>query len=661
MSYLLICYRYLIVFTLFIATSHANADEGRWRAIVNTSLDHRGQISDDMQIGTEGKVFGGVLCGTVENSGEINNLMICAEGVVTGGRTSGTVNNRGTLCDTTITPNTQVNGGTLCGLIQNQGMIANVTLKSDTVIKGGILQGNIQGDGGYPAYLGALTVAAGSQLCGVKLSPTVQLEQNVTLCDNVIRPPNPEKPSLRDFNVDVSKLESLTVQQLQRLEEEAFRLFTARHLARLPPSLFAAMNSNHIKKLSWKGVRGITINQFNQLPFELLSAFTKENLGALSPAIVKQLTLQQLNYLKPTIKRLPEREVTMFLTSISPNIPTKELYDILPATWKMNETTGDLIAPKNANLSFRTLDNSKNVPEQVDLEYDLPDMNTGLGVAGQTSRTSLLQQIQQAMSQSGLGEYEITQQADGILWVSDGKTQFTLIPDVFTMRQMDSDTPVGVSININGNYQIVTPNYTVITFVPVPKNFSQLTALFGESSHVKCNKRGDALLQIPAQYLRRGREGDEVAMVSIFDPFVEPAPEEFCKDDVCDWTGADESMQPGIVWSEDDVRAPTIPKITYTDGTSQKIYPTVLQPDVFIEEALKITGVEAVTFNNDGTFSVSYQAQQYRLYPSFQPQITTIEAGQEFSPQVIVNPDNTVSYQVQDEEKVFTFRLEIGV
>jgi hypothetical protein len=264
------------------------------------------------------------------------------------------------------------------------------------------------------------------------------------------------------------------------------------------------------------------------------------------------------------------------------------------------------------------------------------------------------------MSQSGLGEYEITQQADGILSVTDEKIQFTLIPDIFTMQQMDSDTPVGVSINVNGNYQVVTPDYTVITFVPVPKNFSQLTALFGESSQIKCNKRGDALLQIPAQYLRRGREGEDVNVVSVFDPFVEPAPEEFCKDDVCDWTGASDSMQPGIVWSE-DARAQTLSKIIYTDGTSQKIYPTVLQPDVFIEEALKITGVESVTFNNNGTFSVSYQAQQYRLYPSFQLQITTIEAGQEFSPQVIVNPDNTVSYQVQDEEKIFTFRLEIGV
>ena len=662
MFYLLIHYSYFIVFTLFISTSHANSDVGQWRAVVNTSLDHRGQISYDIQIGTAGKVSGGVLCGAVKNSGEINDLAICAEAVVTGGRVSGTVLNRGTLCDTMLTPNAQVNGGTLCGLIQNQGIIANVTLKSDTVIKGGILQGNIQGDAAYPAYLGALTVAMGSQLCGVKLSPTVQLEKNVTLCDNVIRPQNPEKPSLRDFNIDVPELESLTVQQLQRLEEEAFRLFTARHLARLPPALFAVMNSNHIKKLTWKSVRGLTINQFNQLPIELLSAFTRENLGALSPDIVKQLTIQQLVYLKPTIRRLPEREVVMFLTSVSTDIPTKELSDIIPATWKMDETTGDLIAPKNANLSFRKLDNSKSVPAQVDLEYDLPDMNMGLGIAGQTSRMSLLQQIRQAMSQSGLSKYEITQQADGILWVSDGKIQFTLIPDIFTMQQMDSDTPVGVSINVNGNYQVVTPDYTVITFVPVPKNFSQLTALFGESSQIKCNKRGDALLQIPAQYLRRGgRDDEDVNVVSVFDPFVEPAPEEFCKDDVCDWTGASDSMQPGIVWSEDDARAQTVPKITYTDGTSQKIYPTVLQSDVFIEEALKMTGVESVIFNNDGTFSVRYQAKQFRLYPSFQTQKTTIEEGREFSPQIIVNPDNTVSYQVQDEENVFTFLLNIGV
>ena len=661
MNSLLMTCSYLIVFSLFIATSYADSDSSRVRALINTALDNRGQTIYDTQIGKLGKISGGELCGIVDNAGEINNLKICAAGRVTGGRATGTIVNDGVLCDISLSQNAQINGGTLCGLIQNQGIIANVTLQADTVIKGGTLQGNIQGDATHPAYLGALTVAAGSELCGVKLSPTVQLAQNVQLCDDVIRPKNPKKPSLLDFNIDVKILEQLDVQQLPRLEEEAFKLFTARHLARLSPSLFAAMNTNHIKNLTWKAVHGITIEQFSQLSHELLAAFTEENLGGLSPDIVYLLTVEQLGYLKSVIKKLSDREVSMFLTNVSSDMPISELVELVPKGWYLDEKTGELLSPKQAKKSFKKFNNQKNVPSQVDLEYDLPDMNTGLAVAGETKRMTLLQQIQLAINKSGLGEFVMTQQADGILLVTNGTTELTLIPDTFTMQQLDSDTPIGVSVNANGNYQVVTMDYTQITLVPVPKKFNDLTNLFGKDSHVKCNKRGDALLQIPTHYLRRGRGGEETNMVSIFDPFVEPAPEEFCQDDVCDWTGADESLQPGIVALDDNSRARKISKIIYTDGTSQKMYPTVLQPDVFIEEALKIAGVEEVVFNQDGTFGVRYHAQQFRLYPSSQIQIITLEEGEAFEPQVIVNSDNTVSYQVQDEANVFAFQLAIGI
>lgn len=652
MYYLLLRILSLVVLTGLMPAMNANALE-------NLLIDNLGKVSYDLQIAAGDKVTGGMLCGTVTNDGEINNLAICAQGRVSGGQVTGTVNNQGTLCDTEIMPGASVVGGTLCGLIINQGIITDVTLKADTAIKGGILQGSIQGDATQPAYLGAVSVAAGSQLCGVKLSPTVQLGDNVTLCDNVIVPAEPDHPALRDFNMDPEKLGQLDAKRLPRLEEVAFGLLLSKHVTSLSPELFAAFNLKHLNALSWKGVRGITIAQFQQLPYDKLAGFSKDNLGALSPDIVKQLNLAQLMQLKPVILQLSEQDVAMFLTCLSPNIPISEIVDLVPKNWQLNAATGELLPPVDAKLFFRKMDNVSKVPSQVNLEYDLPDLNTNLSIAGSAPGDTLLQHIQQALNLAGLGDYHVAQQSDGIVVVTHGSLTFTLIPNLATIQQVADSVPVGVSVDNQGNYRVVTPNHTMVTLIAVPKKFNDLATLFGETSRAKCNKSGDVLLQVPTHYLRRGRSDEEVNVVSTFDPFVEPASEDVCQDGVCNWDAVDEASQPGLVVS-DDTRAQQISKIIYMDGTSQRIYPTVLQPDVFMDEARKIAGVEDISFNRDGTFTVMYQATQFHLYPSFKTEVTTVVAGQVFAAQLTLNADNTVSYSVQDEESIFTFRLAIG-
>lgn len=625
--------RYLngaLFLTLVVATFPSFAES---RALINESIDNSGNTSSDVQIGERGRIFGGTLCGQVENAGEIANITLCPTG--------------------------QIQGGQLAGIVHNQGIIHDVTLHANAVIKGGRLEGKITGDAAHPAYLGALTLATGSSVCGVKLSPTVILEPQVTLCDTVITPKDPQHPSLSDFNLDPNTLKQLDSQQLQRSEEIAFNLFSAEQIAQLPPYLFTALNAAHLRAISWKGMWGISSPQFMQLPLELLGAFTRENLGSLPAEVINDLNLNQLIKLQPVIKTLPEREIIKFLTNISVNIPISAVLDFLPIGWQLDEYTGDLTPPPNAQLAFRKLNNQAEVPQQVDLEYELPDFATGLGIAGRTAKTTLLEELQQTIAHSGLTQLYISQQSDGILTIMHAESQLTLIPDVFNLRRAAEDTKVGVFVDTSGNYRIVTPRLFEIPFVSIPKKFKELAAIFGEQSYAKCNKRGDVLLQVGANYLRRGREGDEVSTVGVFDPFVEPAPEEFCHEDVCDWTAAGDSMQPGLVLPEES-RVQRIPKVTYNDGTSQKFYPTVLQPDEFMAEAGKITGVEAIQFNADGTFAVQYRGTQFQLLPSFyRMQKTAVQSGQQFAPQLTLNADNTVSYRIQEGEQLFTFQLVI--
>lgn len=595
------------------------------RALINYSVDNSGKTSTDLQIGASGRVFGGILCGQIDNAGEIADVTLCATAI-----------------------------------INNQGVIRNITLQSDTVIKGGRLEGKIAGDATHPAYLGALTIATESTVCGVKLSPTVILEPQVTVCDTVLTPTDPQHPTLLDFNLDPNTLEQLNSQQLQRSEEIAFNLLNAKQMARLPPNLFMSLNAAHLRAISWSGMWGISYQQFAQIPLELFSAFHHENLGALPSEIIHELNLKQVTALQPVIKTLSERERIKFLTNISSDIPISTVLSLVPYNWQLDETTGDLTPPPNAQLAFRKINNRAEIPQQVDLEYELPDFNSGLGIAGRTAKTTLLTELQQAITLSGLTQVQISQQGDGILNVTQPELRLTLIPDVFNMRRAAEGAQVGVFVDASGNYRIVTPRLFEIPFISIPKKFKELAAIFGEQSYAKCNKRGDVLLQVGSQYLRRGRDGEEVSTVGIFDPFLEPAPEEFCHDDVCDWEAAANSMQPGLVLPEES-RAQRTPKITYNDGTSQKFYPTVLQPEYLMTEAGKIAGVESIIFNANGTFSVQYHGAHFQLLPSFyQMQKTAVQPGQQFEPQLTINADNTVSYQVQDGEQLFTFQLSIA-
>ena len=82
----------------------------------------------------------------------------------------------------------------------------------------------------------------------------------------------------------------------------------------------------------------------------------------------------------------------------------------------------------------------------------------------------------------------------------------------------------------------------------------------------------------------------------MFDPFVEPAPEDICTPEgICNWDQVDESMQPGMR-SGRNLRAKAAAKIIYPDGSAQKLYPAVLSPEILVEEGKKFAGVEKIIF-----------------------------------------------------------------
>jgi len=184
-----------------------------------------------------------------------------------------------------------------------------------------------------------------------------------------------------------------------------------------------------------------------------------------------------------------------------------------------------------------------------------------------------------------------------------------------------------------------------------------LLTVLGKNTAIDIRPTGEALIKYTP--IKRTRDGEEVHSICMFDPFIEPAPEDICTPEgICDWDQADESMQPGMR-SGRNLRAKAAAKIIYPDGTAQKLYPAVLFPDTLIEEAKKISGVGKIIFRMDGTFAVTYHGIKLLLSPEFDTQVQPIPAGKKFAPSLTLQQNSQLLYQVPYLDQLFTTTLVI--
>ncbi len=125
----------------------------------------------------------------------------------------------------------------------------------------------------------------------------------------------------------------------------------------------------------------------------------------------------------------------------------------------------------------------------------------------------------------------------------------------------------------------------------------------------------------------------------------------------CDWSKADADQQPGLRTAR-NLRAQSAAKVTYPDGSSQKIYPAVLFPDIFVAEAQKFAGVEKAIYRMDGIIAVTYQGMKLWLIPTFDVQVQPIPAGKKFPPSLTLQKGALI-YQVPYGDNLITTQLAI--
>jgi hypothetical protein len=459
-------------------------------------------------------------------------------------------------------------------------------------------------------------------------------------------------------------------------DEEQKPVLTVEQVEQIPPPVFAALKSEQLTEFSKEAVSGMTTEQFAYLPIETLGGLTSANMGGLSLGIVNELTPKHVNALQESaVKNMPTEEFSKLLTNLDPGkITPSDVEKLVPPDWQLEIDTGILTAPVGAKITLRYLPETVDLPSQVILP-PMPDLNSGFGIGGRGPNILSETLESQLDTQQELSRSELSQDQHGVLKVQeidDENLLFAFMPEadnVIQTQPNDDDTllidedrlPSRLSLREGGFYTITNPEGQQYGIIPTTKGPVALSEALGDESvtvslgetlgdegvTVSLGKDGDVLLDIPEQTRKRGKP----RIVVIFDPFIQPAPDDLCVEIVpgnivCDFENALPFQRPGIHWPG-NTRQSQEAKIVYQDGTSQIIMPTLLSPDTFIKLGFEFEGVEDIVFNANGTFYVLYKSQPYLIVPNFEVQ--TIEENEPREPSIVVNDDATLTYTIAIE------------
>lgn len=582
--------------------------------IVDQPMSNFAQTSARVTITKTGVLSEGILAEWVKSEGLVSNITLADHATLTGGKVSGFNQNMGLMQNITVTQYSKISGGNFAGTIVNHGTINNAIFAPNTQVENhGVLEN--------PVILPGMKVVGG-KLTGMVIAlgafEKVEIAPNATV-----------------------------ITQTKNVPPEVFQRCNAQSMTILPASV----------------VSELTPAQFAQIPVTALGGLTAQNMGALSPSVIHTLNAEQIAALNiQEFTQMPNEGVAKLLTNFDKTAITVETAQtLLPSGWKVDEKA-NLSPPPNTQIALRSLTVSP--PEGLVLP-DLFDLNSSFGLGGEGTQP-ILPQLNQVQSETA---FTVSQQQYGILHTSvagdpanpQQRHKFAFMTDPNNLFILDETALRGLQLNEQGQYVLITPDGKQIPIIPMTKDPVDLLNVLGKGATVDIRPTGEVLLRyLPAQ---RTRDGEEVQSVSTFDPFVESASEDVCTTDaagetVCDWSTADDSMQPGVRAAR-QVRA-TEKRVIYSDGTSQKIHPAVLSPETLVQVAQKMAGVEKIIFRMDGTFALTYRGEKLLLTPEFSTQVQAIPDGKELQPSLVLQSDGTLLYQVPYQRQLFTTRLRIS-
>ncbi|MBE9563324.1 MAG: hypothetical protein IMF12_10740, partial [Proteobacteria bacterium] len=358
--------------TLQDVTVDASVSGGSYAGdIVNNGLVSNATINEGATL------TGGTITGSSINNGTMGDITISPYAEVQGGEFTGDIINNGTMTDIKLLPGATITGGVLDGNITSEGTIQDVELAEGMRILGGTLSGTITGNPDSPAQIGAATIAPGTKLSYVRLSPTTVISENVKFGPGVIIPEDYANPTPEDFGLASEGIQELQADDIANLEPEVFGTLNEEQTEDIPAEAFTAIEAEQLSQFAEESVAVISPEQFTEMPVEALGGLDAETIDDLSVAVLDKFTPDHIDSInEEEFQKMPSKDVSkLFVNMDIEAIDPKDIAQLIPDGWDLDLKTGEFIAPIGAKITPRNLLTPENLPT-------IPDMGSGIGVGG---------------------------------------------------------------------------------------------------------------------------------------------------------------------------------------------------------------------------------------------------------------------------------------
>jgi len=503
----------------------------------------------------------------------------------------------------TISPSALIDGGVLEGIINNQGKIQNVALAANTQISGGILAGSIVGDPNHIAQLKNTTINAGTNLFHVHLDKTVKFPKGVPMTITA-------KATVDGLTLQ-GEITNRGIMRNPRFDDET-RVTGGGVLIG-----YISGTPNHTVLLE-----DVRIGQNSILTYVHLG----ENIILSDNVILGEGVTTDSTRSRPIqttyLRAIRQGEGIILGDGV---VWEGEVVDTPIITDDTINTVNIDDGATIDNTLTDTIDNSDTVTDNSNDIVGNNDVSSNEGIETDTTSTTITNTL---LGEMDVAEVIMSQDESGTLFVEGtGKStgiNFTFMPSADKPIQLRDESPIDLS-STKGNFTIVTmPDKQQYKVIPTPKDMLTLAEILG-SSHIDIGESGEVLAIIPTE------TDTPFYGVAIFNPLIEPISEDISIG--IHTNGVDEA------------------RVVYPDNTAQRVYPTVLSPQVFIDEAYAtFPNLNEITYNANGTFSAVYQGEDLIVEPTFGAEAEEFTEDEIVETSIIANgQEETVTYTVPYE------------
>ncbi|MCP4695892.1 MAG: VCBS repeat-containing protein, partial [Gammaproteobacteria bacterium] len=482
---------------------------------------------------------------------------------------------------------------------------------------------------------------------------------------------------LAEFGLAARDIPTLDADAVKALDPAAFSAFDAENVAALSISAVSGLSAAQLTNLAADALNGLTPGQFQSIPDLVLRGLTAKNIGGLPVDVIAEFTPEDISALNINdIRQAEGRDIARMLTNFACDITPEQAAVLAPPDWQIDLSSGIITVPPGSGLGFNAIVQDVDLTGAVSLP-ELPDLGTVFGIGACRDGTTLLAEFNQTLDDMGLDTVEFSQQKDGIVSITTDADEIggtagldlRFIPVTKNIVQVGEEVKTGISVDKNGRYLITITDKKQFPLTPAPADPAGLAAAMGTGGSIKLGESGDVLLKFKDSL----RQASWVFRAVIFDPFIEPAPAGICIDISfgnvqCNWAGVPPYQQPGI-----HLFSPFSPfsragtdgeesRAVYNDGTSQKIYLTVLSPETFEEKMREIEGVENITFKvTDGSFNMVYRGRSSHLSADLDSRAVPLAEGVHIEPEITISLDgDRLEYTVQSEALAITSTVRVS-